>query len=57
MNKKKKPNFEWGVFIEWYDNNGQEYEVMLSETLTEKVFQEINALLKGKKNKAKLLIK
>ncbi len=55
--KLDNPNFDWGVFIEWYDNNGQEYEVMLSETLTEKVFQEINALLKGKKNKAKLLIK
>ena len=58
MNKKNKPNFEWGVFIEWYDNDGKEYEVMLPETLAEKVFQEINSLLKEpNKSKAKLLIK
>ena len=52
----KQPNFDWGVFIEWYDNNGQQYEVMLSEQLTEKVFQEINSLLKEpNKSKARLL--
>ena len=52
----KQPNFDWGVFIEWYDNNGQQYEVMLSEQPTEKVFQEINSLLKEpNKSKARLL--
>jgi len=56
INKEKEPNFDWGVFIEWYDDNGQEYEVMLSEELTEKVFHEINNLLKNpKKSKARLL--
>ena len=56
IGKEKEPNFDWGVFIEWYDDNGQEYEVMLSEELTEKVFHEINNLLKNpKKSKARLL--
>jgi len=56
VNEIKKPNFDWGVFIEWYDDNGQEYEVMLSEELQEKVFQEINNLLKNpNKSKARLL--
>jgi len=56
IGKEEEPNFDWGVFIEWYDDNGQEYEVMLSEELTEKVFHEINNLLKNpKKSKARLL--
>jgi hypothetical protein len=52
----KKVNFEWGVFIEWYDNNGQQYEVMLSEKTAKIVHDEISTLLKTpKKSKAKLL--
>jgi len=57
MNKKNKPNFEWGVFIEINDSTGTQYEVMLSDAMTQIVHNEIDGLLTNPENsKSKLLI-
>ena len=57
MNKKNKPNFEWGVFIEIHDSTGTQYEVMLSDVMTQIVHNEIDRLLTNPENsKSKLLI-
>jgi|TARA_R100001244_G_scaffold109528_1_gene81075 hypothetical protein len=54
--KIKNPQFDWGVFIEWYDDNGQTYEIIIPESLAIKVHSSIQALLKGdKRSKSKRL--
>jgi len=57
MSKKEKPTFEWGVFIEIHDSTGTQYEVMLSDAMTQIVHNEIDRLLTNPENsKSKLLI-